>query len=167
MNRNSWNEYFLEIAHVTSKRSTCPSRQVGSVLVNENRNIISSGYNGAPRGTEHCDSRCLSREKGRDFDVCKAVHAEVNAIANAAYNGVSTKDTSMYCTVSPCYMCSRIMINAGIRHVFCSGLYNPDKITAWMPAVSLLETAGIGFYIINNLGDKAVLDMWKMSKGIV
>lgn len=115
-------EYFLEIADVVAKRSTCPRANVGAVLV-RNKMIISTGYNGAPRGLKHCTDvgcRVVSQH------CIRTTHAEQNAVAQAAYNGVSTKDTTLYCTHFPCDICLKILINSGVRRIVYSTDYrNP------------------------------------------
>lgn len=108
--RPSWDEYFLNIAEVVSTRSTCPRRSVGAVLVRD-RQILSTGYNGAPRGLGHCiDVGCLMR----DGHCVRASHAEMNAIAQAAFHGVRVKGATLYCTDKPCLICTKLLINAGI-----------------------------------------------------
>ena len=128
MTRISWDEYFMEMAKLASRRSSCIRRQVGAVLVKDNH-IISTGYNGSPKGTEHCiDIGCI-REKnhipsGERHELCRGTHAEQNCIAQAAKNGVSTNDTVMYTKVFPCTMCLKIMINAGIKEIVYEEDYN-------------------------------------------
>lgn len=123
--RPSWDEYFLELAGLIARRSTCLRRNVGAVLVKEER-IIATGYNGAPRGLQHClDAGCLRQEKGipsgQRYELCRGVHAEQNAIINAAFYGVSTRDAVLYCTNQPCIICARMIINAGIIKVIHQG----------------------------------------------
>lgn len=139
--RPSWDEYFLELAQLVASRSTCLRRQVGAVLVNKER-IIATGYNGAPRGLGHClDIGCMREEmgipSGQRYELCRGVHAEQNAIINAAFYGVSTQDTVLYCTTQPCIICARILINAGIIRVVHQGDFD-DKL-----AVQFMEEAGI------------------------
>lgn len=126
--RPSWDEYFLELAELIARRSTCLRRNVGAVLVKEDR-IIATGYNGAPRGLHHClDLGCLRQEQGipsgQRYELCRGVHAEQNAIINAAFYGVSTRDTVLYCTNQPCIICARMIINAGIIKVVHQGDFN-------------------------------------------
>lgn len=119
--------YFLEIASVVAKRSTCPRLQVGAVLVNLDAQIISTGYNGAPRYEDHCVDVGCDME---DRHCIRAVHAEINAIAQAAKNGVSTKNTILYCTHKPCKRCCAILINAGVTHWYWTSEYtSPIVIT--------------------------------------
>lgn len=129
--RPSWDEYFMEIAHLVARRSTCLRRQVGAVLVRD-KQILSTGYNGAPTGLEHClDVGCL-REKlavpaGKQHEICRGIHAEQNAIIQAALHGVSTRGGTMYCTHQPCVLCAKMMINAGIDRIVYEGDY-PDEM---------------------------------------
>lgn len=139
--RPSWDEYFLELADLVASRSTCLRRQVGAVLVRQER-IISTGYNGAPRGLAHClDLGCLRTEmnipSGQRYELCRGVHAEQNAIINAAYYGVSTKGSVLYCTNQPCIICARILINAGIVRIIHRGNFE-DTL-----ALQFLQEAGI------------------------
>lgn len=115
-------EYFMEIAKIVAKRSTCLRRDVGAVLVKDNH-IISTGYNGPPAGLAHCthDSCVRSRyniPSGEQPQLCRAVHAELNCIIQAAINGTSIKgNTSIYVTAFPCIDCTKIIINAGIKRI--------------------------------------------------
>jgi dCMP deaminase len=119
--RPSWEEYFMDITHLVAKRSTCLRRQVGAVLVKDKK-ILATGYNGAPSRLEHClDVGCL-REKqaipsGERHELCRGLHAEQNAIIQAAYHGVEIRGATLYCTNHPCIICSKMIINAGIQRV--------------------------------------------------
>ncbi len=130
MSRPSKDEYFMEIAQVVSKRSTCLRIHVGAVIV-KNGQIISTGYNGAPHGFEHClDIGCI-REKqniahGTRHELCRAVHAEQNAIIQAAIHGVSIECATLYCTHQPCILCTKMLINGKIKRVVYLNEY-PDK----------------------------------------
>ena len=130
--RPSWDEYFLEVAHLVSKRTTCLRRRVGAVLVKD-RKILATGYNGAPSGLKHCiDIGCL-REKlkipsGERHELCRGLHAEQNVLLQAALYGVSTKDSILYITNQPCIICAKMLINAGINEIVTSGDY-PDRIS--------------------------------------
>jgi dCMP deaminase len=144
--RPSWSDYFLEVADLVATRSTCLRRQVGAVLVRDKR-IISTGYNGAPRKLKHCSEvGCLRTEKdipsGERYELCRGVHAEQNAIINAAYYGISTQDTVMYCTHQPCIICARIIINAGIEKVVHRGDFQDDI------ALELMREAGIELVVV-------------------
>ncbi len=129
--RPNWDEYFMKIAHLVSERSTCLRRKVGAVLVKDKR-ILATGYNGAPRGITHCEvSGCL-REKlgvpsGERHELCRGLHAEQNVLLQAALHGVSTKGASLYITVTPCLICAKMLINAGIAEIVFEGDY-PDKM---------------------------------------
>ncbi len=117
--RPSWDEYFLEIAKVVAKRSTCDRANVGAVIA-KNKVILSTGYNGAPRGLPHCDD--VGHEIV-DGHCIRTAHAEANAIAQAAKNGTPIEGASIYLTVSPCYDCFKIMVNAGIKEVIYKDFY--------------------------------------------
>lgn len=139
--RPSWDEYFLELAEMVAKRSTCVRRHVGAVLVKEER-IIATGYNGAPQGLPHClDAGCLREEKGIPsgyrYELCRGVHAEQNAVINAARYGVSTLDSVLYCTNQPCVLCARMLINAGVKKIVHRGDFQDDL------AVQFLREAGV------------------------
>lgn len=119
--RPDWNAYFMEIATLVSRRSTCLRRQVGAIVVKE-RNILSTGYNGVPSGITHCEVTGCLREKlgvpsGERHELCRGLHAEQNAIIQAAYHGTPIKDSILYCTNLPCSICSKMIINAGIRKI--------------------------------------------------
>ena len=139
--RPSWDQYFMEITRVVSTRSTCLRRQVGAVIVKEKR-MLTSGYNGAPQGLVHClEAGCL-REKlgiasGERHELCRGLHAEQNAIVQAALHGVGIAGSTLYCTHQPCSGCTKMIINAGIRRIVYEYLY-PDEL-----ARQLLEEAGI------------------------
>ena len=145
IDRPSWDEYFLNLAKSTSQRSTCPSRKVGSVIVNpETNQVISMGYNGSPRGTSHCGEECLTRESGGGWRKCRAILAELNAVISAAMNGVSTNGATMYLTTTPCVFCSRTLINAGIKKVVALTFY-PQK-----EAIELLQEGGVDVVVVNS-----------------
>jgi dCMP deaminase len=141
MRRPSWDEYFMKIAHLVSERSTCLRRRVGAIIVREKR-IISTGYNGAPRGLDHCLTIGCMREKlgipsGERHELCRGAHAEQNAIIQAASSGSSMEGSTMYCTTAPCSTCSKMIINAGVRRLVLGGEY-PDDLGR-----DLIEEAGI------------------------
>ncbi|MBT8041883.1 MAG: dCMP deaminase family protein [Pontiella sp.] len=119
--RPDWDEYFMDIAHVVSTRGNCCRRKVAAVIVRDKR-IISTGYNGTPRGIDNCYEggcpRCASdAPSGGNLGECICAHAEENAIVQAAYHGISVSEGVLYCTLSPCLMCTKMIINAGIREV--------------------------------------------------
>lgn len=117
--RPSWDEYFLEIAKVIAKRSTCDRARVGAVI-SRNKVILSTGYNGAPRGLPHCDD--VGHEIV-DGHCVRTAHAEVNAVAQAAKNGISIEGATIYQTISPCYDCFKMLVNAGIKEVIYGNFY--------------------------------------------
>jgi dCMP deaminase len=130
MTRPSWDAYFLEIARLVAKRSTCLRRQVGAVIVKDKR-ILTTGYNGAPSGLKHCEDTGCLREKlkipsGERHELCRALHAEMNAMLQAALYGISLKGSMMYCTNHPCIICAKMIINAGIKRIIILSNY-PDK----------------------------------------
>ncbi|MCX5706254.1 MAG: cytidine/deoxycytidylate deaminase family protein [Candidatus Omnitrophica bacterium] len=129
--RPSWDEYFLEVAHLVAKRSTCLRRSVGAVLVKDKR-ILATGYNGAPKGLKHCiDIGCLRQRlkipSGERHELCRALHAEQNALIQASLYGISVKDSTLYSTNQPCVICAKMLINAGIKEVIIAKGY-PDKM---------------------------------------
>ena len=129
--RPSWDEYFLEVARLVSRRSTCLRRSVGAVLVKEKK-ILATGYNGAPSGIKHCiDIGCI-REKlkipsGQRHELCQGLHAEQNVLLQAALYGISTRKSILYITNQPCAICAKMLINAGIEEIVISGAY-PDEL---------------------------------------
>jgi len=142
IDRPNWDEYFMGIAELISKRSTCLRRGVGAVLVRDRR-ILATGYNGAPSGMRHClDIGCLREQmkipSGERHELCRGLHAEQNAIIQAALYGVSVNGSTLYCTNHPCIICSKMMINAGIVHVIVLENYKDDL------AEEMLKEAGIG-----------------------
>ncbi len=121
MTRKSKDVYFGEIADLVSSRSTCLRNQVGAVIVKDSQ-ILSTGYNGAPKGLPHCDEVGCIREQmslksGERHELCRGLHAEQNAIIQAAYHGVSVKGAKIYITTRPCSICTKMLINAGIEEV--------------------------------------------------
>lgn len=139
--RPSWMEYFMSIAELVAQRSTCMRRRVGALLVHDKR-IISTGYNGVPSGIRHCtEIGCLREQQGvpsgERHELCRGLHAEQNAIIQAALHGASVKGSSLYCTNMPCSICSKMLINAGIVEVFYKEGY-ADSLSS-----TLMEEAGI------------------------
>ena len=140
--RPGWDEYFLEISQLVSKRSTCLRRAVGAVLVKDKR-ILSSGYNGSPSGLKHCDEVGCRREKlgvpsGERAELCRGLHAEQNAIIQAAYHGVPIKGSVLYSTIQPCSICVKMLINAGIEKIIYLDGY-PDELARKLLAESGVE----------------------------
>ena len=124
MSRVSWDRYFMDIAHVVSSRSTCPRKHVGSVIVRD-KTILSTGYNGSVRGLPHCD------EVGHmmvDGHCVRTIHAEVNALIQAAKNGTRVDGATIYVTASPCWSCFKSICNAGIARIVFDEFYRDDRI---------------------------------------
>jgi dCMP deaminase len=141
--RPDWDEYFIRIAQVASTRSNCIKRKVGAVIVRDKR-IISTGYNGTPRGTKNCNEggcpRCNSlASSGTRLDECLCSHAEENAITQAAYHGTSVKGGTIYTTFAPCLMCTKMIINSGIQEVVYNMDYPLNDVV-----FRLFEQAGVG-----------------------
>lgn len=131
--RPSWPRYFLDIAATVATRSPCVKRQVGAVLVSEDRQILATGYNGPPRGAPvRTETTCvrIGIPSGERTDVVCCAHAEINAIAQAARHGVSVKGATLYVTTSPCAWCARSIINAGVVHVVSATEYNDEVATS-------------------------------------
>jgi dCMP deaminase len=152
--RPSWDAYFMEITHVVANRSTCLRRRVGAVIIKDRR-ILSTGYNGAPKGLAHCQEVGCIREQnnvpsGERHELCRALHAEQNAILQAALYGVSIAGATIYCTTHPCVMCAKMLINAGMKEVVVSNTY-PDAMSA-----ALLEEAGVVVRFLNDDGTGAL-----------
>lgn len=147
--RPDWDEYFMMMADVVKKRADCTRRQIGSLIVRDFR-IISTGYNGTPHKIKNCSEggclRCLRRDKGEikghEYEEsCVCIHAEQNAIIQAAYLGVSTKGAVLFSTSNPCSTCSKIIVNAGIKRVVCR-IEHHD-----LGGIELLKKAGVGVEI--------------------
>lgn len=141
MPRPSWKQYFMDITKMVAKRSTCLRRQAGALIVKDKR-ILATGYNGAPSGLKHCEEVGCIRDKikvpsGQRHELCRGLHAEQNAIIQAAYHGISIKGATMYCTTSPCVICAKMIINAGIKEVIYEEEYD-DPL-----AMELLKEAGV------------------------
>ncbi|MFH1846144.1 MAG: dCMP deaminase family protein [Candidatus Omnitrophota bacterium] len=144
--RPSWDEYFLSISKLVATRSTCMRRQVGAVVV-KNKQILATGYNGAPSGIRHCDAvGCIRQElnvpSGERHELCRALHAEQNAFLQAARHGVNLDGASLYVTTQPCSICAKMIINAGIKKVIMQGAY-PDEL-----ALQYLQEANIEMKVV-------------------
>jgi len=131
-NRPSWDKYFIEITELVSRRSTCLRRQVGTVIVKGKR-ILTTGYNGAPSGLKHCSEVGCLREKlntppGERQELCRGIHAEQNAIIQAAQHGISINGATIYSTHFPCVTCAKMIINAGIKKIIYQEGY-PDQLS--------------------------------------
>ncbi len=140
--RPSYDEYFMEMAYVIAKRSTCLRRKVGAILVKD-KHILSTGYNGAPKGMKHCSEIGCLRENmnipsGERHELCRGLHAEQNVIIQAAVFGTSIKDSVLYCTNTPCVVCVKMLINAGVREIIYAGDY-PDELAKRMLSESGLK----------------------------
>jgi len=141
--RPSWDEYFMSITELVAQRATCIRRKVGAILVHERR-IISTGYNGTPTNIPHCiEVGCLREQhnipSGERHELCRGLHAEQNAIIQAALYGVSVQGTTLYCTNMPCSICTKMIINARIVSVYYKEGY-ADSLSA-----RLMSEAGIPF----------------------
>jgi len=133
--------YFMRMAELVATRSTCLRRHVGAVIVKEKR-VLTTGYNGAPRGLRHCDEvGCVRQqnniESGTRHELCRGVHAEQNAVIQGAYFGVSIKGATIYTTNFPCVLCAKILLNAGIEEIVYSDTY-VDELSK-----NILNEAGI------------------------
>lgn len=131
----------MDIARLVASRSTCMRRQVGAVLVKD-KNILATGYNGTPTGIAHCDTRGCLREKhnvpsGQRHELCLGLHAEQNAIIQAAKHGTNIARATLYCTNAPCVICAKMLINSGITKIVYLEGY-PDEL-----ALALLEESGL------------------------
>ena len=139
--RPSWESYFMDITTLVAKRSTCLRRAVGAIIVKDKR-ILSTGYNGAPSGIRHClDVGCLREQmqvaSGERHELCRGIHAEQNAIIQAAFHGVSIRGGTLFCTNLPCSICAKMLINAGIaKIIYLDGYADPMSM-------ELLKEAGV------------------------
>lgn len=148
MSRPTWPEYFMSITRMVATRSTCLRRHVGAILVKDKR-ILATGYNGAPAGLRHCaETGCLREDtsipSGMRHELCRGLHAEQNAIIQAAFHGIPIQGASLYCTNKPCVICSKMLINAGIRAVYHAEGYD-DPL-----ADSMLAEAGIDLVLLDD-----------------
>jgi dCMP deaminase len=146
--RLGWHEYFMSVAHLISRRATCTRGHIGAVIVRDH-NILSTGYNGAPSGLPHCnETNCrIFRSTHPDGTVeencVNTIHAEINAIAQAAKHGVSIKDADIYITASPCIHCLKVLVNVGIRTIYYDKPYKIEHIA------ELLRLSGVKLVRIN------------------
>lgn len=143
--RPEWSAYFLAMARIASMRSTCMRRQVGAVIVADNR-ILATGYNGSPAKTNHCaDIGCLRQQlnipSGERHEICRASHAEMNAIAQAAKSGTAISGCTIYCTHEPCSLCAKLLINAGCKKAIYMYPY-PDDLSR-----TLRDEAGMDYEV--------------------
>jgi dCMP deaminase len=141
LDRPSWETYFMEIASLVAKRSTCIRRAVGAILVKDKR-ILATGYNGAPSGIQHCiDAGCMREQlhvaSGQRHELCRGIHAEQNAIIQAAYHGASIKDATLFCTNLPCSICTKMIINAGIKKIYYQSGYADELSTKMLKEANI------------------------------
>ncbi len=141
MARPTWDQYFIDITLLVATRSTCLRRQVGALLVKD-RNILATGYNGTPSGIRHCEEAGCLRERlkvpsGERHELCRGLHAEQNAIIQAARHGVNIDGSTLYCTTMPCIICTKMLINAGIKRIVYAEGY-ADEL-----AREMVEESGI------------------------
>jgi len=145
--RPDWDTYFMDMAKLASRRSSCLRRAVGAVLVKDRR-LLATGYNGVPSGVTHCEVAGCLRERlgvpsGERHELCRGLHAEQNAIIQAAFHGVSIRGAVLYCTNLPCIICAKMLINAGVRRVVYLEGY-ADSLTEEMFAEVGLEAVRLG-----------------------
>ena len=146
--RPDWDSYFLEITNVVKKRSTCLRRQVGALIV-KNNHILATGYNGVPSKITHCSETGCLREQlnvpsGERHELCRGLHAEQNAIIQAAHHGTSIKDSTLYTNTKPCSICTKMIVNAGIKRIVFEEYYK-DKL-----ADDILNETDIILFNINS-----------------
>lgn len=139
--RVSWTEYFINIAYMVAERSTCTRRKVGAVAVKD-KHILATGYNGVPSGVEHClNTGCLRAKlnipSGERHEICRGLHAEQNVIIQCAVHGISLQGADIYCTTQPCFICTKMLINCGVKRIFCVESY-PDEL-----ALEMLREANV------------------------
>lgn len=140
--RPSWDHYFIKIAEDVSERAICVKRKVGAIIV-KNKHLLSTGYNGAPKGFAHCtEETCIRKQmnvpSGQRHELCRGLHAEQNAIIQAAVYGVAIEGGTLYTTYQPCVICAKMMINAGLKRLVYTGGY-PDELAADMLKESKME----------------------------
>jgi len=157
MKRPAWDEYFMEITRLVARRSTCLRRHVGAVMVKD-KNILATGYNGAPAGVVHClDVGCLrdrlAVQSGERHELCRGLHAEQNAIIQAAKHGTNINGATLYCTTMPCIICSKMLINAGILRIVYEEGY-PDALSEEMIEEAGMETQRFGATDTDEGGEK-------------
>ncbi|HUS45174.1 MAG TPA: cytidine/deoxycytidylate deaminase family protein [Phycisphaerae bacterium] len=150
MSRPSWDEYFMAVAEEVARRSTCLRRQVGAILVVDRR-ILATGYNGAPSGVPHCEETGCLREQmavpsGERHELCRGLHAEQNAIIQAAKYGARIAGATLYTTHRPCSLCAKMTINAGVKRIVCREDY-PDDL-----GKELLRAGGVRLEVFEQVG---------------
>lgn len=147
MKRPHWDEYFIQMADLAATRSTCLRRKVGAVIVKD-RNVLATGYNGVPSGLQHCDQTGCLRDKlnvpsGQRHEICRGLHAEQNAIIQAAKHGVCIEGADIYITDSPCSICSKMVLNSNLQNVYYDKGY-PDEL-----AMDMLSESNINVQKLN------------------
>jgi len=150
--RPSWDTYFMRIAGEVALRSTCMRRQIGALIVRDRR-ILATGYNNVPSGIEHCTAKGCLRDQlnipsGQRVELCRGIHAEQNAVVQAAKYGTAIDGASMYTTTQPCILCAKIMINAGITEIVFVGDF-PDQL-----AIEMLHEAGVSLRQIPEVSEE-------------
>lgn len=145
--RPCWDKYFMTLVEDIKERSTCLRRQVGALIVKENR-ILATGYNGAPTGCTHCEQSGCLREKlhipsGQRHELCRALHAEQNAFLQASKYGIAVQGATLYVTTQPCSLCAKMIINAGIVKVVFKGEY-PDELSLELLKEAKIEMVQFG-----------------------
>ena len=133
--RPDWDTYFMRITKLVATRSSCLRRSVGAVLVKDKR-ILATGYNGAPAGMAHCEEAGCLRDQlhipsGERHELCRGLHAEQNAIIQAARQGTEIKDSTLYCTTAPCSLCAKMLITAGVTRIVYEGSYPDERAMAF------------------------------------
>ena len=150
--RPEWDEYFIQIAHVVKTRSNCIRGRVGALIV-KNKQILATGYNGTPSGIKNCFEggckRCWNRQTGKlksgeKKDTCICLHAEQNALAQAARFGVELNGGTLYCKMTPCHVCAKLIISAGIKRVVAENDYQKAKMTK-----NIFKKSGVKLEILN------------------
>jgi dCMP deaminase len=155
--RQSWDEYFLDLARATSTRATCSRRKHGAVVVRDRR-IVSTGYNGAPSGFPHCDDGACPRAltdapQGHDYESCIAIHAEANALLFASPE--ERRGATIYCTGAPCFGCAKLVSNSGISEVVAAG----GRYDGWEEVRDFMRTCGVRVRMLDGLEGVPVLDL--------
>ena len=155
--RQSWDDYFLQLAATASTRATCSRRKHGAVIV-KNRKIVATGYNGAPAGYPHCDEGACPRAQssapqGHDYDSCIAIHAEANALLFSSPE--EREDATLYCTGAPCFGCAKLISNSGISEVVASG----GRYEGWDGVRDFLQKSDVRVRLLDGLEGLPVLDL--------
>jgi len=161
--RTMWRSYFMDVVEIVASRSTCLRRHAGAILVDsEEKRIITTGYNGPPRGLRHCDlTGCIRElreiEPGRQQELCRGLHAEQNAIIQAAMYGVSIRKTMLYTSFLPCSFCAKMLINAGISRIAFKDYYPepPTTVPALADPIEMFKETGVDIFRV--VGDEVEL----------